>query len=257
MSSDDPMSNQSGSDGSTQVEYEGEFAIIRMNRGENRMNMRFLDEMNDALDQILKNSSITTVITTGAGKFYCNGIDLTWVAGLVQSNNSTVIELFIKKWLELQIRILHLPLITVAAIDGHAMAGGAIFSLCHDYRVMVDSRGWWSVNEVHINLRFEPILVALLRARLSPLVLREAVVFGKRFTSQQAVQLNIVDLSVTPSQLITSAQQIALDTLPKGAQPIIRASLGNMKDDLYRDLKEILNKRTTDPTAAMIKYSKL
>jgi len=251
------LMTQSGSDGNTRVYYIGDVAVIRMNRGENRMNLRFVDEINDALDNILKNESITTVITTGEGKFYSNGIDLNWVGGLLQGGKMEVVALFVQKWLELQVRFLQLPLITVAAMNGHAMAGGAVFSLCHDYRIMNDSRGWWSLNEVHLNLRFDPLLIAIGRSRLSPEAMREGFIFGKRYTAQQAIQQQIIDRAVPSSELIRAAQNIALEVVPKGTRALSRESLGNMKEDVYRGVRELLVNRKQDDRSSLFKYSKL
>jgi enoyl-CoA hydratase/carnithine racemase len=49
-------------------------------------------------------------------------------------------------------RILTFPAITVAAINGHAFAGGAMLATAHDFRVMRDDRGYWCLPEVDLGL---------------------------------------------------------------------------------------------------------
>ena len=41
---------------------------------------------------------------------------------------------------------------TLLHVIGHCYAGGAVLAMCHDYRVMREDRGWFCLNEVHLNL---------------------------------------------------------------------------------------------------------
>ena len=46
---------------------------------------------------------------------------------------------------------------------GHAFAGGAMLAFAHDYRIMRTEKGWFSLPEIHLNLRFGPGMLALIR----------------------------------------------------------------------------------------------
>ena len=48
-------------------------------------------------------------------------------------------------------------------LAGHAFAGGALLALAHDYRVMRIARGWFCFPEIHLKLRFQQGMYALLR----------------------------------------------------------------------------------------------
>lgn len=211
------------------VEYTADgFAIITMQNGENRLNQVYIDEMTKILDDIERNEDVKAVITTGEGKFYSNGLDLKWM----QSEREDVVNNFRINLGQLQWRIAHFPLPTVALINGHAFAGGAFIAAAHDYRVMNVKRGWICWNEILINLRLQQDSLDLLRYKFGRMeALREAVLFAKRFPAKRALELGIVDIAGEPANLLKEAKQIALKAL--GTNGIDRGMLQTMKKDLF------------------------
>ncbi|EDV19995.1 Enoyl-CoA delta isomerase 1, peroxisomal [Trichoplax sp. H2] len=219
-----------------QVIYQDRFAIIKMNAGENRFNLSFTQAMNRALDEIEARSDIQAVITTSTGKFFSNGLDLDW---LNKQSESTRQKSLYESGVLIG-RILTFPIPTVAAINGHAFAAGAILALAHDYRVMRTNHGWWSLNEVFINRRFAPGWLQVLKDKLShDGVLRQAMLFGKRFTAEEAVKDNIIDECVAHEILMQSAKKLIHQLGENKQYP--RATLGLFKRDLYAKAYNLLN----------------
>ena len=64
-------------------------------------------------------------------------------------------------------KMLALPVPTVAAIQGHCFAAGAMLAVAHDFRVMRADRGFFCLPEVDIHIPFTPPMAALIQARLS------------------------------------------------------------------------------------------
>ncbi|XP_062581606.1 uncharacterized protein LOC134243364, partial [Saccostrea cucullata] len=126
-------------------------ALLRMKNGQNRWNLTTLNQLNNALDEVERLVIASILVTTGEGKFYSNGLDLDWVNSIGRSSDAGrqfLADLHDTLW-----RIMHFPIPTVAAINGHCFAAGAFLALCHDYRVMRSDRGWISWNETLISLR--------------------------------------------------------------------------------------------------------
>ena len=63
------------------LERDGNVFVLHMQSGENRFNRSFLDALNAALDEVEKSEGAAALVTTGEGKFYTNGLDLTWLMG--------------------------------------------------------------------------------------------------------------------------------------------------------------------------------
>ena len=131
------------------LKKEGDVFILTMNSGENRFNRTFIEAMNEALDSVEKSSGAAALVTTGGeDKFYSNGLDLAWLTG----DGQTEAPEFIRTVLKFLGRVMAFPLPTVAAINGHAFAAGAMLALAHDFRVMRADRGFFCLPEVDINI---------------------------------------------------------------------------------------------------------
>ena len=88
------------------------------------------------LDELEPIEGPFALVTTGAGKFYSNGLDLDWVLGEGATDAA-----FLSDVERLLLRILDLPAITVAAVNGHAFAAGAMLATAHDVVIMREDRG--------------------------------------------------------------------------------------------------------------------
>lgn len=212
---------------------EGPVFVLRMKDGENRFNRKFLDALNHALSEVENSSGPAALVTVGEGKFYSNGMDLQWLMG---GGGRKEFKTFVDEVHQLFGRILEFPLITVAALNGHAFAGGAMLALAHDFRVMRSDRGYFCVPEVDLKLPPTPAMTALLQARLSRQVLHEALVTGKRYGAQEAADKKIVDDTAPEAEVIPKAMELA-----EGLANKDRAALKAVKRGLYEGALKILN----------------
>ena len=147
--------------------------VLDLGEGENRFHPDWIAEVNGALDEVEKAEGHRALVTTATGKFYSNGLDLEWLSAHADQHQE-----YIGSVQELLARMLSLPLVTVAALQGHTFAAGAMFSLAHDFRVMRGDRGFWCLPEADINLPFSPGMSALIQSRLAPQTAHEAMVTG-------------------------------------------------------------------------------
>ena len=126
---------------------------------ENRFNPAFVAAINKALDSVEASTDAAALVTVGQGKFYSNGLDLDWVI----ENQAAGMEFVKKDFLGLLRRVLLLPIPTVAALSGHTFAGGCLFAMVHDYRLMRTGRGLLCMNEIDIPAPLSPGMAAVLR----------------------------------------------------------------------------------------------
>ena len=198
--------------------------VLRMQNGENRFNSDSLDAINAALDRVEQSDQPSALVTTGDGKFYSNGLDLDWMAqaGTEQASEN------VQRVHDLLARVLTFPTITVAAINGHAFAAGAMLVLAHDFRVMRSDRGYFCLPEVDIQIPFTPTMEALIVSRLPKMTAHEAMVTGKRYDAQLAVQRGIADQAESEQDVLPKAIELAKSLAGKH-----RPTLSKIKSQMY------------------------
>jgi enoyl-CoA hydratase/carnithine racemase len=216
-----------------ELERNGDVHVLRMVAGENRFNAAFVAALNQALDEVEHSKGPAALVTSGAGKFYSNGLDLEWMGSIgpeeLRRHMDGVHDTFI--------RMLTFPMITVAALNGHVFAAGAMFSLAHDYRVMRADRGFFCLPEVDIKIPFTRQMDVLIRARLPKLVAHEAMCTARRYGGAEAAARQIVDHAVAELDVLPKAVEIA-----RGLAGKDRDTIAAIKRQMYADVIDVFER---------------
>jgi Delta3-Delta2-enoyl-CoA isomerase len=216
---------------------DGEVFLLNLGDGENRFTIPFLDAVEAHLDHIQATAAPRAIVTTASGKFWSNGLDLDWMAA-----NPEQIESFVRRVHGLLARFLELDVPTVAALQGHAFAAGAMLALAHDQRVMRADRGFFCLPEIDIHIPFSAGMNALIASRLSPQIAHEAMTTGRRYGGEDAAASGIVEAAVSADEVITAAVARAGALASKDS-----ATLGAIKRRLYAGTLATLR----DPTGEL------
>jgi Delta3-Delta2-enoyl-CoA isomerase len=207
--------------------------ILDLGDGENRFHPDWVVSVNDALDEIEKADGPRALVTAATGKFYSNGLDLDWLFAHADQYQDYIVSVH-----ELLARMLSLPVVTVAALQGHTFAAGAMFSLAHDFRVMRSDRGYWCLPEADINLPFTPGMSALIAGRLAPQTAHEAMITARRFGGHEAVAAGIVERAVAEDSVRAAAAELAQGQASKAGE-----TLRTIKTRLYAPVLDRLRDR--------------
>jgi enoyl-CoA hydratase/carnithine racemase len=124
---------------------------------------------------------------------------------------------------------------TVAAVQGHAFAAGAMFATAHDVTVMRADRGYWCVPEVDLGMAFTRGMTALLQTRLSPRAAHEAMLSARRYGGLDAVAAGIIDEAVAEEDVLARAVERATALAPKSSDAL-RTFKRRMHADALRAL---------------------
>jgi enoyl-CoA hydratase/carnithine racemase len=154
-------------------------------------------------------------VTTGAGKFFSNGLDLDWMGQAGDDAGPMVSD--VQRLLG---RLLRFPAITVAAVNGHAFAAGAMFASAHDYLVMRQDRGYWCLPEVDLGLPLTAAMYAVLAAKLPHATLHDAVLTGRRYDAPAALATGIVHHVVPEDAVLETAVALAASLADKSRSVI-------------------------------------
>jgi len=178
--------------------------VLDLGDGENRFHPDWVAAVSAALDEVEKAEGPRALVTAATGKFYSNGLDLDWLFAHAEARDGYIASVHL-----LLARMLSLPVVTVAAVQGHAFAAGAMFTLAHDFRVMRADRGFWCLPEADINLPFSAGMSALIQARLAPQTAHEAMITARRYGGHDALAAAIIDHAVDEQAVRATAMEIA------------------------------------------------
>ena len=204
-------------------------AVLHLGDDENKLNRPWLDELTGCLDDVEADPP-PAVVTTADGKFWSTGLDLDWLGA-----NPETAQAFLDDVQRTLARVLLLPSATVAAIQGHAFAAGAMLALAHDVRVMREDRGYFCLPEVDLPLPFTPGMAALIQAKLDPSVAHEAMTTGRRYGGGDAADARIVAAAVEEAAVVSDATARAHTIGGKHA-----ATLATIKEQMYGEAARLL-----------------
>jgi len=206
------------------VERVGHVTVLRMSDGENRFNPDSLDAIGDALDELERGAGPGALVLTGDGKFFSNGLDLEWMASAPPGGAEQVLQ----RVHALLARVLLFPTATVAAVNGHVFAAGAMLAVACDLRVMREDRGYFCLPEVDLGLPFTPGMTALLKERLPAATAHEAMLTARRYGAPEALAAGIIELAVPAEDVLETAIERAAALAEKP-----RATVAAIKTGLY------------------------
>jgi Delta3-Delta2-enoyl-CoA isomerase len=169
-------------------------------------------------------------VVSGSGKFFSNGLDLEYLSANPDDAERTLARVH-----ALFGRLLGLEIPTVAAVNGHAFAAGAMLVLAFDQAVMREDRGFFCLPEANLGLPFTPAMNALITARLSPPTAHAAMITARRYGGPEAVAAGIVSEVAPEGEVLGRAVSRAEELAGKP-----RHAVGAIKRGIYGPVLDLL-----------------
>ncbi len=201
-----------------QIAYEAGVATITLNRPEKRNAISFelIDDLLRALDEVSKSDAVVLILT-GAGKAFCSGMDLDNLKGLVGrsseqnlQDSQTMARLF---------RTLYeFPKVTIAAVNGPAIAGGSGLALLCDFTLAV-SDAKFGYTEVRIG--FVPAIVStFLLRQVGEKQARDLLLTGRIFGADEALRLGLINEIVPADSLLKRVKELAAQIMENSSSSL-------------------------------------
>ena len=144
---------------------------------------------------------VRAVVLAGTGTIFSAGVDLLQLTDGGEAYASEFVPLLVSSILALF--TLDKPL--VAAVNGHAVAGGCIMACAADLRLMAEGTGRIGVPELLVGVPFPTAALEIVRFTLPPQHLQPVIYGGQTFLPQEAQRLGLIDELVAPEYLEESA----------------------------------------------------
>lgn len=205
-----------------QVEWREEIAEIRLACGKaNALNLRSLAAISGALDEARRREA-RGVILTGYDRFFSTGLDLVGLYDLDWARMDACLREFDRVMLE----VFEFPRPVVAAVNGHAVAGGCILSLACDARLVPNHGAQIGLNEIRLGLPFPASALEIARHSL-PTEFTDSILYGGQlYTPVEAMSRGLVD-GLASGDVLEEARVLCrgLAQQPVRAFQTIKASL--------------------------------
>jgi enoyl-CoA hydratase len=153
----------------------------------------------------LRGSDVKAVVLTGQGKIFSAGVDLKRLS----EGGTDYIRKFLPVLHKLYDTVFYHPKPVVAAINGHAIAGGCVLACCADRRIMAREGGRIGVTESLVGVPFPALAFEILRFAVPPRHLPEFTLSGATYATDVALQRGWIDEIAEPGELIEDAIAVA------------------------------------------------
>ncbi len=205
-------------------------ATVTMSRGKvNALNESMVDQIAECFQALESDQAAKSVVLTGQGKFFSFGFDIPEFLSYSRDSFAR----YLAKFTNLYTYIFLFPKPVIAALNGHAVAGGCMLATACDYRIMVTGKAKISLNEIGFGSSVFAGSVEMLKSCVGQRNAQSILCSGAMYSAEGAGRLGLVDQISSNENLVTEAGKVARDFASKDSAA-------------FRSIKMLLRK----PTAA-------
>jgi enoyl-CoA hydratase len=187
------------------VAEQGEVAVVTLHHGKaNALDTALCEALTLRFEK-LRDSSSRAVVLSGQGRIFSAGVDLPRLL----DGGVDYIRVFLPALDRLYGAIFNFPKPVVAAVNGHAIAGGCVLACCADRRMMARDGGRMGVTEILVGVPLPPMAFEVMRATTSVRLLPEAMLTGATYPPEQAITRGWIDELAERAELIDRAVDTA------------------------------------------------
>jgi enoyl-CoA hydratase len=190
-----------------ELEERGAVTILRMVAGKgNALNLEFTQALDERMQQ-LERSPAKAVVLTGHGSVFGAGVDL---PALV-SGGPEYVRRFVPVMVAGFERLVSFPKPLVAAVNGHAIAGGAILMLACDQKILAKGKTRVGLTEIRVGVEFPSWALEIARFLTPPEHLATLILTGRTWPPEEALARGLVDELVDAESLLERACEVAAE----------------------------------------------
>src|SRR2546426_5830818 len=191
-----------------EMTQQGQITLLQMDHGKaNALDVEFCEALTTQLTT-LRSAPTRAVVLIGTGQIFSAGVDLLRLL----DEDATYLQAFLPALITMFETVFFHPQPIVAAVNGHAIAGGCVLACAADHRVMSIHPGRIGVPELLVGVPFPTIALEILRSVVAPPQLHTLIYGGATYTPEEASHLGLVDDIVEPQELraraVTTAERL-------------------------------------------------
>jgi len=183
------------------ISLEGNVAVATMRHSKaNAMDIEFCEAIAARFEE-LKQSKAKAVVLVGEGKIFSAGVDL--VRAL--EGGADYFRRFLPALSKAFITAFFFPKPLVAAVNGHAIAGGCVLACCADRRLMAKGTARIGIPELLVGVPFPTIALEVMRFTIAARFIQDVFLTGATYLPEEALPRGLADEIVEPGDLMRRA----------------------------------------------------
>lgn len=176
-------------------------AVVTIKHGKaNALDIELCERLAKCFDE-LRSSDASAVVLTGQGRMFSAGVDLVRLS----AGGSDYVRTFLPALHRLYAAVFFHPKPIVAAINGHAIAGGCVLACCADRRIMARASGRIGITELLVGVPFPALAFEITRFAVAGRHLPEFAFTGATYDTDAALPRGWVDEVVDAGALMEHA----------------------------------------------------
>jgi len=218
---------------SVRLETRERVAVLHLSHGPNALDDALIGALESELARLHGAGAPPLVLASAHRTIFCPGLDLRKADGLSRE----AMRAFMVRFNTLLRRLVGYPGPTVAALAGHAIAGGCLMALACDRRVMAAWGARVGLSEINLGIPVPAGAVHMLVALYPTRTVEQLVLEGDGFPGERALEFGLVERLAEPEAVLAGAVEVAahLASRPAAAFAAAKAFL---RHDLVRVMEE-------------------
>ncbi len=205
----------------------GEVMIVKLAHGKaNALDLELCEAISVRFDE-LRTTTDKAILLTGQGRMFSAGVDLPQLV----DGGADYVRKFLPALHKLYDTVFHHPKPVIAAVNGHAIAGGCVLACCADRRIAARGTGQIGVTELLVGVPFPAMAFEVMRFATAPQYFPDVILSGATFSSDEALKRGLVDELVESEHLMECALTVA-DTLVRLPAPTFALTKSQIRQPL-------------------------
>lgn len=181
------------------LQFDRDIAVVEFNRPKaHALNLMMANELSERFAELAASDHIKAVVLTGTGNIFSAGLDLIELYDYDEDK----IRRFWQSFGRMVVNLASFPKPLVAAVNGHAPAGGCVLALCCDYRIMASGRGRIGLNEVAVGVVLPQPVVELSRFTVGNEKSMHMILNGVLMDPEEAHEFGLINETCPPELLV-------------------------------------------------------